>query len=114
MMHNICTQLKDFRPVAVYIDAEGIRWRNRLWCHLVADSLKELHDFARRIGLKRQWFQDRGFYPHYDVTIAIREKALRLGAVDADRPTIVDRSKLLRHELLAQHALWSERNAQRK
>jgi len=94
--------------MAVYIDAEGIRWRNRLWCHLVADSLNELHDFARRIGLKRQWFQDRGFYPHYDVTIAIREKALRFGAVDADRPTIVDRSKLLRRELLAQRSLWVE------
>lgn len=98
--------------MAVYIDAEGIRWRNRLWCHLVADSLTELHDFARRIGLKRQWFQDRSFYPHYDVTMAIREKALRLGAVDADRPTIVDRSKLLRRELLVQRELWAERDVQ--
>lgn len=96
--------------MAIYIDAEGIRWRNRLWCHLVADSLNELHDFARRLGLKRQWFQDQGFYPHYDVTMAVREKALRLGAVDADRFTIVDRSKVLRRELLAQRALWVECN----
>jgi hypothetical protein len=37
--------------------------------HLVSDlSLDELHKFANspRIGLKREWFQDRR-YPHYDV-----------------------------------------------
>lgn len=98
--------------MAIYVDAEGIRWRNRLWCHLVADSLNELHDFARRLGLKRQWFQDQGFYPHYDVTMAVRERALRLGALDADRLTIVDRSKALRRELLAQRCLWVDRNLQ--
>lgn len=91
--------------MAVYVDSEGILWRNRLWCHLVADSLNELHEFAGQLGLKRQWFQDRGFYPHYDVTVAVRMKALRCGAIDADRPTIVDRSKLLRQELLSQRAI---------
>jgi hypothetical protein len=37
--------------------------------HLVSDqSIDELHRFAnsRRIGLKREWFQDHR-YPHYDV-----------------------------------------------
>lgn len=98
--------------MAVYIDSEGIRWRNRLWCHLVADSLSELHEFARRLGLKRQWFQAHGAYPHYDVTMTVREKALGLGAVDADRYTIVDRSRGLRRELLAQGTLWPECNLQ--
>lgn len=33
--------------------------------HLVSDaSLDELHDFATRIGLKREWFQ----CDHYDIT----------------------------------------------
>lgn len=98
--------------MAVYVDAEGIRWRNRLWCHLVADSLGELHDFARRLGLKHQWFQDRGAYPHYDVTMAVRTKALSLGAVDADRFTIVDRSKVLRRELDAQRSVCAQNNLQ--
>ncbi|HET7662331.1 MAG TPA: DUF4031 domain-containing protein [Rhodanobacteraceae bacterium] len=88
--------------MSVYVDAERIQWRDRLWCHLVADSLCELHAFAASLGLKRRWFQDGSFYPHYDVTIGVRRRALRLGAVDADRNTIVDRSKTLRRELLAQ------------
>ena len=25
--------------------------------HLIGDSLKELHDFAKFLGLKREWFQ---------------------------------------------------------
>ncbi len=39
--------------------------------HLVSnDSLDELHRFARKIGLKRSWFQKNGIkgIPHYDVT----------------------------------------------
>jgi hypothetical protein len=51
--------------MTVYLDSAG---------HLVADSLEELHRFARRIGLKREWFQE-GRLPHYDLTSAgkIRE-----------------------------------------
>ena len=31
------------------------------WCHLYTDSkdLSELHDIAQRIGMRREWFQDR-------------------------------------------------------
>jgi len=85
--------------MAVYVDAEGIRWRNRLWCHMAADTLDELHAFARRLGLKRQWFQTQSSYPHYDVTMEVRERAIRLGAVDADRSTMISRCKALKQEL---------------
>jgi len=35
--------------------------------HLVSDkSVEELHDFAKRIKLKREWFQDKRV-PHYDL-----------------------------------------------
>ncbi|GAH44695.1 unnamed protein product [marine sediment metagenome] len=36
--------------------------------HLVGDTLQELHDFAKFIGLKREWFQDHPRHPHYDIT----------------------------------------------
>lgn len=49
-------------------------------CHMTADTLKELHDMASRIGLKRAWFQD-GKMPHYDLTPARRVTALIAGAV---------------------------------
>ena len=36
--------------------------------HMVADSLKELHSFAEKIGLKRHFFEGvRKGHPHYDL-----------------------------------------------
>lgn len=90
--------------MAVYVDNEQIPWRGKRWCHLVADSLDELHRFAAHLGLKRTWFQDKASYPHYDVTLPVRERALRLGAVDGDRRTIIECCKRLRAELLASKA----------
>lgn len=84
--------------MAVYVDDERIPWRGKLWCHLVADSLTELHAFAAAVGLKRSWFQDCSRYPHYDVTLAVRDKALRMGAQLGDRKTIIGCSKRLRLE----------------
>jgi hypothetical protein len=56
--------------------------------HLQADTLDELHAFAARIGLRREWFQSKPGRPqndHYDVTRERRELAIKLGAVDEDR-----------------------------
>jgi len=58
---------------------------NRLghyWCHLWADSLEELHEFADKIGMKRSWFQDHKRLPHYDLVPIRRAKALEMGAVE--------------------------------
>jgi len=84
--------------VAVYVDNERIAWKGREWCHLVADSLSELHAFAKRLGLRRAWFQDRASYPHYDVTSAIRARALELGARQADRIQLMACCRKLRTE----------------
>ncbi|WP_083444711.1 DUF4031 domain-containing protein [Herbaspirillum rhizosphaerae] len=75
--------------MAVYIDNAQIRWRNRYWCHLAADSLTELHSFAQKLGLLPTWFQDHLNHPHYDVTQTVRIKALRLGAISCDSRQIV-------------------------
>lgn len=88
--------------MAVYVDSEGIRWRGKEWCHLVADSMEELHLFAASLGLQRRWFQDKGRYPHYDVTMAVRDRALRMGAVDADRATLIACCKRVRADILRQ------------
>jgi hypothetical protein len=49
------------------------------WCHLFADleDCEEIHAFARRLGLKREWF-DRS---HYDLVPTKRARAIALGAV---------------------------------
>lgn len=58
--------------MSVYIDAIG---------HLAADSLDELHEFARRLGLRREWFQDKGPLSHYDATVKWRrDRAMVMGA----------------------------------
>ena len=87
--------------MTVYVDNECIQWRGKLWCHLVADSLGELHQFASNLGLRRSWFQEDKAYPHYDVTTAVRQHALRLGALPGTRKQIIASAKLLRAELLA-------------
>lgn len=72
--------------MAVYVD-EIRWWPTRIRCfkagsaHLTADSLDELHDLARRIGLRAEWFQGTGRVPHYDLTPAKRTAALLAGAV---------------------------------
>jgi hypothetical protein len=52
-------------------------------CHLTieGDDLEPLHAFAKRLGMKRSWFQQHPKMPHYDLTPGRRAAALRLGAV---------------------------------
>lgn len=56
-----------------------------VWSHLTADTDEELHEFAARLGLRREWAQhmdqpNRSLH-HYDVTESKRRQAIRLGAV---------------------------------
>lgn len=54
------------------------------WSHLWGsrDSIELLHAIAKRIGLKREWFQNRPYFPHYDIRSATkRARAIKLGAV---------------------------------
>jgi uncharacterized protein DUF4031 len=50
-------------------------------CHLTADTTDELHAFARRLGLRRSWFQPHRVADHYDLTAGRRLRAIALGAV---------------------------------
>ena len=57
------------------------RYPSGYWCHMVTDSSpEELHDFALRLGLRRERFQQHQRLPHYDLRPEMREKALALGA----------------------------------
>ncbi|HYN50480.1 MAG TPA: DUF4031 domain-containing protein [Thermoleophilaceae bacterium] len=55
----------------------------RRWCHLTADTTAELHEFAARLGLVRQWFQSkpgRPWHDHYDLPEHVRAQAIAFGA----------------------------------
>ena len=71
--------------MAVYVDDAVHAWRGERWAHLMADTLAELHAFAALLGIPRRAFQDRPSGAHYDVTAAMRERALALGAMAISR-----------------------------
>lgn len=68
----------------VYVDPAIHWWRGKRWCHMFADSLGELHEFAKLIDMKREWFQDDWRLPHYDITELRRAMAVKVGAVSVD------------------------------
>lgn len=63
--------------------------------HLVSDNLSELHNFAKRIGLKRQWFQNHKTHPHYDIWGGMVKNVLDNGAVIVTSKEILLLSKKL-------------------
>jgi len=67
-------------PMSTCIQSE--KWPYKYACHLVADSVEELHEFAMGLGLHRSWFQGSGSIPHYDLTTSMRARALRMGALE--------------------------------
>lgn len=88
--------------MTVYVDNVRIKWRNKQWCHLVADSLAELHQFAQEsLGLKNNWFHSNASYPHYDVTTETRAKAIKLGALEGTRQQIMECAHTLKSEQAA-------------
>lgn len=61
------------------------------WSHLAAKDIDSLHEFAVRIGLKKEYFQDKPGRPHYDIkSEKFRQRALLLGAKMVNRPYLVD------------------------
>lgn len=67
--------------MSVYVDDMRARYRRMILCHMLADSVDELHAMADRIGVARRWFQ----VDHYDICLAKRALALRAGAVEISR-----------------------------
>lgn len=67
------------------------------WCHMYADTPEELHAFAKRLGLKREWqhVSRRGVL-HYDLIPTKREAALRAGAIPLARAAARDMRERLR------------------
>lgn len=70
-------------------------WRWRESCHLIADTLEELHTFAASIGMRRAWFQNDSRLPHYDLNSKRRGVAVRQGAVQLSRREFVSKMREL-------------------
>lgn len=84
--------------MAVYVDALRKTSRSHDWpwshhCHMMADTLDELHDMALRISLRRDYFQR----DHYDLVSSRRKLAVAAGAVEVSSRMLV----LLRQQHVA-------------
>ncbi len=62
------------------------------YCHLVADTIPNFHEFASKVGIKKCWFHNkRGKNkPHYDVKEKMMITCIEAGAIQVDGKVIVD------------------------
>ena len=82
--------------MAVYVD--GLRdygWRHGPSCHLIADSVEELIEFAESMGLRREWFQAKST-PHFDLTVDGRAAAVSMGAIELTNRQLIGKIREMR------------------
>ena len=72
----------------VYVDDMRAKYRRMKMCHMVADTIEELHGMADKIGIKRKWFQD-GKIKHYDICLEKRKLAVQNGAMEISSEELV-------------------------
>lgn len=82
--------------MTVFIDNANIPYKRMIMCHMVADTLEELHIMADAIGVKRKWFQSHTNYPHYDICKQSKDKALSLGAQECTKKELVIKARALK------------------
>jgi hypothetical protein len=83
----------------VYVDNARNKFGRMIMCHMLADTIEELLEMADRIGLQRRHFQP-GSHPHFDVSLAYRQKALSAGAIQVERSELVAVMKRQRQRLI--------------
>jgi len=82
--------------MSTYVDKPIHKYGRMIMCHMLADSLDELHKMADQIGIERRHFQSNASTPHYDICKTKRRLALSLGAVEIDRKQTVALIRRLR------------------
>ncbi|MCW2605075.1 MAG: hypothetical protein JWN61_3210 [Pseudonocardiales bacterium] len=74
--------------MATYVDTvrhypdAGLRYTD--YCHLLGDTVDELHALADALGLPRRIYQDHPWRWHYDLPAHLRARAVELGALSVE------------------------------
>ena len=75
--------------MAVYVDdmykSPMGQYRRMKMSHMIADTEKELHTMAAKIGVARKWYQG----DHYDICLSKRELAVKAGAKEVSMRELV-------------------------
>ena len=84
--------------MTVYVDDVRHRFGRLVMCHMWADTVDELHAMASSLGLRRSWFQQtpKASWEHYDVSLAVKARAIAAGAVLTDKYGPVEHTSRLR------------------
>ncbi len=91
--------------MAVYVDSlRDYGWRHGRSCHLIADSVEELIEFAVAMGLRPEWYQPKSS-PHFDLTEGGRATAVEHGAIELGFREFVTKLREIR-----QNGLQSRQN----
>ncbi len=92
-------------PLVKYASSTPYRYHGSWYaCHMFAsdDDLESLHHMAQLIGLRREWFQEKRYPPHYDlIGKAKRQLALACGAQEVSRQYAVLMDRRRRNEVIA-------------
>ena len=75
----------------MYVDSALHAYGRMIMCHMIADTPTELHAMADKIGVARRWFQapPKASFWHYDIAKSKRALAVKFGAVECDRASLV-------------------------
>ena len=76
--------------MSVYVDKASNPLGRMKMCHMMADTLDELHAMADRVGMKREWFQNNPDHPHYDLSQSKRALVVQNGAIEIDGRQLIE------------------------
>lgn len=77
--------------MSTYIDDFNAPYGRMIMCHMMADTREELDAMADKIGVARKWIQLEGRFPHYDICLSKKNKAIALGAIELSARDLVKR-----------------------
>lgn len=91
----------------VYVDDPIHPYGRMVMCHMIADSLEELHAMAEKIGIPRKWVQTKSRCIHYDICKSKRKLAIKHGAQVCDREAFVTHMRRIQKKQQEIAASWN-------